>query len=149
MQTDSALNQVNPSALICETDYAFVFDLNVYPGGIVGGSADASLTDVPACPHQYNAVIVKDITFHVTGNMTSTGFTLSAAPTGAFDPAGSIDITGMLISLSGDPTSGTFTVTAPFTDATQRHAHNEFARTTTAGSGIYTTQNSLDIVPEF
>lgn len=147
METHSQLNQVNPSALICETEYEFIFDLLVAPDGTIAGSGDANLKDVPACPKQYDAVIVEKISFAVSGSMTAGGFTLFATPTGAFEPAGSIDLTGMLFSLSGVATSSAFTVSAQFTDDTHTLADAEFPRSTTAGSGIYTTDNSLVIAP--
>jgi hypothetical protein len=147
METHSELNQVNPSALICQTVYEFVFDLLVAPDGTLSGSGDANLKDVPACPKQYGTVIVEKISFGVSGAMTPGGFTLMVTPTGLFEPAGSIDLTGMLVSLSGVATSGAFTVSAQFSDDTHTLADAEFPRTATAGSGVYTTDNALAIVP--
>src|SRR4051794_13218197 len=147
MQTHSDFNIVNPSTLICQTVYDFLLDLLVAPGGAITGSGVATLTDVPSCPKQGPTVIVEKISFAVTGQMTSDGFTLIVTPTGAFDPAGSVDLTGMLVSLSGLATNNAFTVTAPFSDASHTLADAEFPRSTTAGSGIYTTENALVIVP--
>jgi hypothetical protein len=148
MQTDSEFNIENPSALICHTQYKFVLDLSVGSAGTVKGSGTADLMDVPACPRKYDVVIVEKISFLVTGVKGKDGFTLTVEETGDFEPAGSIDLTGMLVSLSGDATSGTFTVTAPFTDASGELASNNFPRTTTAGSGIYTTENALVVAQQ-
>lgn len=148
MHTHSDFNIEHPSTLICQTVYEFVLHLLVGPDGSVTGSGDADLTDVPSCPKQYNAVIVEKVTFDVNGQMTADGFTLTVTPSGVFEPAGSIDLTGMLVSLGGAATGGSFTVMAPFSDASHTLANAEFPRTTTAGSGIYTTDNALVIVPE-
>jgi hypothetical protein len=146
MQTHSEYHTTNPEHLVCITEWKFVLNFSVSSGGAISGSGVGDLQSVGAC-HPYNIVIAKKLSFRVNGQQAGDGFTIKVAATGLPQPSGSVDISGVVSSLSGAIAGATFTLDVPFTDTSHTVAKTKFTSQASDAANIYTTRSSLVVTP--
>jgi hypothetical protein len=129
--------------LVCSAQWITTLRFSVDASSAITGNASTTIDGSPLCTHpEYFQTPVTMMTSTIAGTASATQLQLQLIQV-AYDPAGSIDATGMATSLYGIDATQSPTITVPVTSL--GHAAGSQQLQTVSGSNAYTSDNTLTL----